>query len=169
MNYAQRKLEWCLKKAEKELTEKGTHRGLITTKPDKEKAREHIKKAEYYLKATDHLKTGGYSDISASTIFYSIYHCFLAIATKFGYESRNQECTFALIHTLIAERKIAIEKETINKIASLEIDETTTKTTTSIREQYQYGTNLSISEDLYTELFDLAKEILSKTKTIIES
>lgn len=42
------------------------------------------------------------------------------------------------------------------------------KTTIGVREQYQYGTELSIRDNLYIELFELAKEVSSKTKIIIE-
>ena len=38
------------------------------------------------------------------------------------------------------------------------------KTSTKLREQYQYGTDLSIGENLYNKLFELAKEVISKTK-----
>ena len=91
MTHAGEKLKWCLRKAEKELSESGSHRGLIKKNPDLEKAKDHIEKAEHYLKATIYLKEGEFSDISASTMFYSMYHCLLSIAIKFGYESRNQE------------------------------------------------------------------------------
>ena len=109
MSEASNKLDWCLKKAERELKKSGKHRGLIKTNPELEKAREYIKKAEHYLMATDYLKKGNFSDISVSTVFYSMYHCLLAIAAKFGYESGNQECTFALIESLIEDRKIKFE------------------------------------------------------------
>ncbi|MBI2629220.1 hypothetical protein HYW74_04000 [Candidatus Pacearchaeota archaeon] len=165
MSHIKNKVDWCLKKAEKELNKEGNHRGLIEIQPDLEKAKEHIKKAEHYLKATNYLKKD-FSDISASTIFYSMYHCLLAIAVKFGYESRNQECTFALIHSLIEDKKIDLDKEIINKIASLEVKQEE-RTSIKIREQYQYGTSLSIEDDIYKELFELAKEVISKTKEII--
>ncbi|MBI2045535.1 hypothetical protein HYT23_05755, partial [Candidatus Pacearchaeota archaeon] len=103
MSHAKNKVDWCLKKAERELEKSEKHKGLVKTKPNLEKAREYIKKAEHYLRATDYLKRGNFSDISASTVFYSMYHCLLAIAVKFGYESGNQECTFALIHNLIED------------------------------------------------------------------
>ena len=165
MSHVKSKVDWCLKKAEKELNEEGNHRGLIEIQPDLEKAKEHIKKAEHYLKATDYLKKD-FSDISASTIFYSMYHCLLAIAVKFGYESRNQECTFVLIHSLIEDKKIDLDEEIINKIASLEVKQGE-RTSIEIREQYQYGTSLSIEDNIYKEFFELAKEIISKTKEII--
>lgn len=42
------------------------------------------------------------------------------------------------------------------------------ETSVEIREQYQYGTQLTLKDDLYEELFDLAQNVISKTKTIIE-
>lgn len=152
MNHAKNKVDWCLKKAERELEKKEEHRGLVRTEPSLEKARKHIIKAEHYLKATDYLKKGNFSDISASTVFYSMYHCLLAIAVKFGYESRNQECTFALICNLIEEGKIDFEKELLDKMISLDVKESEEKTSVEVREQYQYGTSLSIKDNLYKEL-----------------
>jgi len=167
MSHAKNKLKWCLKKAERELEDSGKHRGLVKVKSDIEKARKHISKAEHYLKATDYLKKGNFSDISTSTVFYAMYHCLLAISIKFGYESGNQECTFALVYSLIEDGEIDLEKELLDKIASLDIDKSE-KTTIEIREQYQYGVSLSIKDDLYDELFELAKKFISKTKDIIE-
>lgn len=168
MSHAKNKVEWCLKKAERELKEGKKHRGLVRIKPNPEKAKDYINKAEHYLKATEYLKEGNFSDISASTVFYSMYHCLLAIAAKFGYESRNQECAFALIYSLIEDNKIDFEEELLNKISSLNVKETDEKTSTKVREEYQYGTKLSIKDDLYKELFELAKEVISKAKMVIE-
>ena len=97
MTHAANKMEWCLKKAEKEMKESAVHRGLRKISPSPNKAKEHMVKADHYLKATEYLKKGGFSDISASTVFYAMYHSLLAISASRGYESRNQECTFALI------------------------------------------------------------------------
>ena len=167
MTHSKNKIEWCLKKAEKELKEKGKHRGLIKIKPDLNKANEFIAKAEHYLKATDYLKKGNFADISASTVFYSMYSCLLAIISKFGYESGNQECTFALIFHLIEEGKIDFDKNLLEKIASLENNKDK-EGIKDIRERYQYGTSLSLKDNLYKELFELAQKVISKTKEIIE-
>ena len=167
MSHAKNKVKWCLRKAERELKESKVHKGLIKVNPNIEKSREHIKKAEHYLSATLYLKKGNFSDISASTIFYAAYHCLLAIAAKFGYESRNQECTFALINSLIEDKKINFDKELLHKISSLDVKDKE-QTTIEIREQYQYGTNLTLKDDLYNELLELAKKIIARTKEIIE-
>ena len=167
MSLAKSKVDWCLNKVEKELKETGKHRGLVRVKPDLGKAKDFVNKAEHYLRATEYLKRGDFSDISASTVFYSMYHCLLAIAEKFGYESRNQDCTFHLIHSLIEESKIGLEEELLSKIASLEVKTDDEKTSTEIREHYQYGTELSMKDNTYKELLQLAKEIIIKTKEIL--
>ena len=164
MSHAKNKIKWCLKKAEKELAEKSKHRGLILIEPGKETAREYIKKAEHYLEATLFLKKS-FSDISASTVFYSVYHALLAILAKFGYESRNQECTFAVIYGLIEDNKINIDKSIIDKVALLNKSD---ESIIDIREHYQYGVELSMKESLYNETLEIAKNFLGKTKQIIE-
>lgn len=169
MSHAENKVEWCLKKAAGELKETGKHRGLVSVKPNLAKAKDFVLKAEHYLKATEYLKKGNFSDISASTVFYSMYSCLQAVAEKLGYEGRNQDCTFALIRMLIEERKIEFDVNVLDKISSLEVKSDDEKTTTKIRERYQYGTELSIKEDIYAELLDLAKEVITKTKEILNT
>ena len=99
MSHAKNKVEWCIRKAQNEIEEHNNHRGLVKIVPNIDKAKDHITKAEHNFKTTLYLKKGGYSDWCSSTLFYIIYHCFLSILSKQGYESRNQECTFALIET----------------------------------------------------------------------
>jgi len=79
MSHAKNKVEWCLKKAERELGEGRAHRGLVNIAPDLHRAREHVQKAEHNLKAMLYFKDGGFSDWCSSAAFYSIYHCLLAI------------------------------------------------------------------------------------------
>jgi uncharacterized protein (UPF0332 family) len=168
VTHSKNKVDWCLRKAEKELKESKDHRGLVKSNPNKEKAKEHINKADHYLNATIYLKKGNYSDISVSTIFYAMYHCLLAIAAKFGYESRNQECTFALINHLIEEKKIYFDKNLLEKISSFDEEKSKDQTTIKVREKFQYGTSLTLQDNLYDEQLELAKEIIAKTKVIVE-
>ncbi|MBI2139538.1 HEPN domain-containing protein [Candidatus Woesearchaeota archaeon] len=169
MSHTKNKIEWCLKKAERELKESGKQRGLVKGEPDLNKAKGHIAKAEHYFNATEYLKEGGFTEISASTIFYSMYHCLLAIAAKFGYESGNQECTFALISGLIEDQKIEFEKALLDRISSLDVKYVAgIKSIVEIREQYQYGTALSLGDNLYDELLSLAKEVILTAKLILK-
>ncbi len=49
MSEASDKLDWCLKKAKRELAEKEIHRGLVKKEQDRALAARHIAKAEYHL------------------------------------------------------------------------------------------------------------------------
>ena len=169
MPHAKNKVEWCMKKAEKELQKGDKHRGLIRTRPDQKLAGSHIKKAGHNLNAIRDFKRMGYSDWSASAAFYSIYHCLLAILAKFGYESRNQECTFALIYNLIETGQIPLERGTIEQVHALEPEEKhESPTIIEIREVGQYGIALSLENETFSKLLKKAKEILDQTKEILE-
>ena len=167
MSKAENMVKWCLNKAKAEMEKGELHRGLVKIKPDDKMALEYIGKAEHNLEAFLYNKEGGFYDWTISIGFYVIYHCCLAVITKFGFESRNQECTFALINNLIEDEKIGIKREWMNKIALFDTgpDETTG---VRLREKFQYGTQLSLDDNLYQELVDLAKKILSSTKVVLE-
>ena len=51
---------------------------------------------------------------------------------------------------------------------TLNANENEEETSLEIREKYQHGTSLTLEEDLYNELFNLAKVVISKTKEIVE-
>ena len=105
MSHASNKVEWCIRKAERETAETGKHRGLILKEPDLKLAQKHLQKAEDNLQVAYKMREGGHSSWSGSAFFYCLYHCCLAIAAKFGYESGNQECTIALIEMLREQGK----------------------------------------------------------------
>lgn len=171
MSHAKNKLRWCLDKAKKELQERRKHRGLLQVTPDVGRAREHLAKAEHNLKATLYLQRGGFTDWCSSSLFYTIYHCFLSILAKFGYESRNQECTFAVIANLIEDGKITLDKGDLEMVSSMSVEETqeSPDAAVSIREEYQYSTKVSLENNEYQKLLQLTKRILDKTKDIIFS
>src|SRR3989344_4836367 len=167
MTHLLNKIEWCLKKAERELKEGKKHRGLIKTKPSIGKARNHIEKAAHNLKAVSYFSEGGFSDWSMSAVFYCIYHCFLAIGSKFGYESRNQECTIALMRYLKEQNKIEMDNEFIDALEST--DEQARHETNIIekREFYTYGTTISVRNKEIEEAIELCKKCLHETQDIV--
>src|SRR3989338_10737732 len=111
MSQASKQVKWCLSKAKKEIKDcrklgkREKHRGLLKIDPSIKEAKKHLVKAEHNLDGITKFREIGFSDWSISAGFYCIYHCFLAIATKFGYESSNQTCTIALIRFLKEEGK----------------------------------------------------------------
>ncbi len=169
MSHAKNKICWCINKAKKELEEGKKHRGLVEVLPSAERAKEHLAKAERNLKVTLYLKKGGFTDWCPSSLFYTIYHCFLAILAKFGYESRNQECTFAVIASLIEDQKILLDPNDLEKVSSLNQTETQESPNTAInlREEYQYNTKITLENRDFEELLGLTLRILDKTKEII--
>lgn len=156
-----------MNKAKKELEETGLHRGLIKGEPDTKIAEKHIQKAEHNLEAALYFDKGGFSDWSTSAFFYCLYHCFLAILRKFGYESRNQECTIAVIEMLNEEGKINVENESIDtlKIAK---DKEADHSLIKLREDFQYGVEIKFNERKeFNKLVDLCKQMINKTREII--
>jgi len=46
MSHPKNKVQWCLRKAQEELSKTGKHRGLIKITPNKKEASKHIEKAD---------------------------------------------------------------------------------------------------------------------------
>ena len=169
MSQASNKVKWCINKAKRELEESSLHRGLVEGEEDKEAANKHITKAEHNLKAALYFEKGGFSDWSVSAFFYCIYHCFLAIARRYGYESRNQECTIALVEMLKEEGKIDIDEKFIDALKISEPEEKHESTIIELRENFQYTTDLDFKEkEEFNNLVELCKEAINKTRDIIK-
>ena len=169
MSQASNKVDWCLRKVEKEEKEGRKHRGLIKSESDLEEAKKHLAKAEHNLSAIGYFDKGGFSDWSMSAIFYCIYHCFLAIASKFGYESRNQECTIALIKYLKEQEKINIENRFIDALEIYGERERHESSVIEKREFYTYGTTVSADKEELKKSINLCKDCLDQTKGIVFS
>ena len=170
MTQASRRVKWCLRKAEKESEEGTKHRGLVKKEIDLDEAKKHIIKAEHNLSAIDYFSLGEFSDWSMSAGFYCIYHCFLAIIEKFGYESRNQECTIALVKFLKEQGKIEFDNKFIEALESYDEKERHESNVIEKRENYTYGTTISVdNKEEIKNSIKLCKECLDLTKRIIFS
>jgi len=165
-------IEWCLKKANKEIEEckklgkRLKHRGLLKVNPNIDEARKHIGKAEHNFNAISRFREIGFSDWSIAAGFYCIYHCFLAIAVKFGYESRNQTCTITLMEHLKEEGKIDIDENFIDMLKHEE--ETHESRVIEMRENYTYGIKVSVEDETkINDLIKTCKEMIDVTKSIV--
>jgi uncharacterized protein (UPF0332 family) len=157
------KLEKCFKEGEK----KERHKGLKKIDVNKEKINNHLIKAEHNFKAMIYFKKGGFSDWSASASFYTLYHCVLALCAKYGYESRNQECSFALIESLIDQKIIKnITKEDLKEIfdKSVEEDLEHSDKILDIREKMQYSTKTDMEDEQFKALLERTKVLFDKLK-----
>ncbi len=125
-------------------------------------------KAEHNLKAALYFEKGGFSDWSASAFFYCVYHCFLAVLRKFGYESRNQECTIAMIEMLKEEGKIDINEKFIDTLKITNVEEMQESNVIKLRENFQYGVDLEFKEKKeFNKLVNLCKEMIYKTRALV--
>lgn len=160
----EKRLEWCLKKgAEK----KRKHRGLRITEPDIKRSKRHLEKAEHNTKLLEKIKEmKDFNDWIFPVAFYSMYHACLAVLTFFGYESRNQECTFIVLEKLINEGKINLSMDDINVIKriGIDVDKGDMKT---LREDFQYGTEVKAEEELVNNAVKSTKDFVSRAKSLL--
>ena len=167
MSQIDNKVKWCLNKAKKELGEGTKHRGLVKINPDIEGAKSHILKAEHNFKAVISFDKTGFSDWAVSAAFYTMYHCFLAIVLKFGYESRNQDCTIALVENLREQKLIEIDPSIIEALKESENEEMHERSAIELRENFQYGILTKIDDNELSKLKDLCKIAIEEAKRII--
>ncbi len=145
MSQASKQVDWCINKAKKEIEEctklgkRGKHRGLLKGNPNLEEAKKHLAKAEHNLRGITRFREIGYSDWSMSAGFYCIYHCFLAIGAKFGYESANQTCTVSLMRFLKENSKIQLDEKFMELLEYREMEE---NSVINLRENYTYGVQI---------------------------
>lgn len=176
MSQSSKHIEWCLNKANKELEEctklgkRPKHRGLLKNNPDIADAHKHLEKAEHNFLGITKFKEIGFSDWSMSASFYCVYHCFLAIATKFGYESANQTCTISLIRYLKEENKINLDEKFMGLLEYAHLENSGEKSIIDLREDYTYGIQISVKDEAkLNDLKKICKELIDITKEIIYS
>ena len=160
------KLNSCFKEGEKG----ERHKGLRQIAISPEIISGHIKKAIHNFNAMDIFKRDGYSDWSASASFYALYHLLLALIAKKGFESRNQNCTFALIEDMINKKEISLTKEELNEIFDKDVTEDLQHSNKilDIRENMQYSTKTSIENDAFNKLKERTVVLIEKFRREIE-
>jgi len=161
------KLDKCFKEGEKEGER---HKGLRKIGINKELIDKHLEKAAHNLNAVSEFKNIGYSDWSASAAFYALYHCLLALLIKFGYQSRNQNCTFAFVEDLINRKKIPLNLEELKEIFDRDITEdlSHSEKILDIRETMQYSFKTSLNDKEFNKLLERTKLLFDKLRREIE-
>ena len=158
MPHVDEHLKWCLKDPKR----------LIKTKQDIDLAQKHIKKSEYnygVVQTLERLKT---YDWALNVGFYAIYHCFLAILAKHGYESRNQACTITVLLMLINEKKLDLDKDLVTQFDTLDIEKNTTHPTVrESREISTYGVETSIDLQQLKRVKELIIKVQRETIRIL--
>lgn len=161
------KLRKCLKEGK---TGGERHKGLKKIGVNKELIDKHIEKAAHNFDAIIDFKNMGYSDWSASAAFYALYHCLLALILKFGYQSRNQNCTFIFIEDLINKGKISLKIEDLKEIFDKDVTEDLahSEKILDIRETMQYSFKTSLNDEEFNKLLNRTKLLFDKLRKEIE-
>ena len=150
------KLEWCLSKEDR----------LRIIPINNLKSKEHIEKAKHNLLAADYNSKGGFNDWAISQAYYAMYHGLLAILYKFGYESKNHECTISAVEHIIKTKTTGLDIKDIAFIRTTE--QMKTQDAKSLREEFQYGTKTDVNKDILNNLITRAKEIVEKIELDLE-
>lgn len=165
MSKAESKVDWCLNQAKKQLASGAKHRGLVRVKPDEALARGYVGKAEHNLEFFLLARKHSFYDWAINIGFYVTYHCCLAIITKFGYESRNQDCTLAAVESLVEEGKISQDFKRYVEAISPDLGE---EKVIPMREKYQYTPIIEIDKQKVEELLAICQDMIKDTKGIVQ-
>lgn len=153
-------LKWCLKDP----------RRLIKTRPDLDLAQKHVKKSEHDYSTVQTLEKLKIYDWALNVGFYAIYHCFLALLAKYGYESRNQACTITVILTLINEKKLELDRDLVAQFDTLDIEKNIANPTVrESRELSTYGVETSIDSQQLKKIKELILKVQRETIRILQA
>ena len=159
MPQIEKHLKWCLKDP----------RRLVKVKPDIKLAQKHLKKSEYNYQVMQSLEKQKIYDWALNIGFYAIYHCFLAILSKYGYESRNQACTITILLNLINEGTLKLNKDLITQFDTLDVEkDITNPTVRESREISTYGVETSIDLNQLKKIKELILTVQRETIKILE-
>jgi len=84
---------------------------------------------------------------------------------RFGYESKNHECTISAVEHLIETKKVNVSMEDIIFIRTAE--QMKPQDAKSLREEFQYGTETDVNKEILDGLIKRAKEIVEKIEMSI--
>jgi len=158
MSQLEKHLKWCL----------SDNKRLIKVKSSLELAQKHLKKSEYNYEVVQALEKIGRCDWALNVGFYSIYHCFLAILLKFGYESRNQSCTMSVILNLIKNKKIDLDEDIVLQFDTLDVEKSALSPTIRMeRELATYGVETSINLKELQKVKDIIVKVQRETIKIL--
>src|SRR3989344_1907362 len=147
-------LKWCLKDPKR----------LVEIKSDFDLAQKHLTKSEYNYGVMQTLEKLKIYDWAFNVGFYALYHCFLAILAKYGYQSRNQACTVTVLLTLIDEKKLELDKDLVSQFDTLDVEKNISDLTVrENREISTYGVETSIDLQQLKKIKDLILKVQRET------
>ncbi len=129
----------------------------------------HIEKAKHNLGFAEKiLNFEDYNDWIIISLYYTLYHSFLALVQKKGYSSKNHNATL----TFILKHYIEFEKAELELFVNLKISEEDAIFYSRLKEyrtKASYSTNINFKNEDVNELNKKVKKLLIKINHIIEN
>lgn len=152
---------------EKEIKFFLTKKQIKKINENKELVKSHIQKAKHNLEFYKLNKTQTkFNDWLIVTLYYSLYHCALALITNKEYSSKNHYATI-----LILIKEYNITKEEAELIDELSITKEDAELYTNLKEDRHnasYATNLKFNNKKIESYEDKVLEFINKTEEILE-
>ena len=133
---------------------------------NKELVQAHIKKArhnlEFYKLNKEHHK---FNDWLIVTLYYSLYHCALALITNRNYSSKNHYATILLLI-----KEYSITKNEARLLNELSINKDDAELYTSLkgdRHDASYATNIKFSQEIINNYENQVLDFMNKTEELI--
>ncbi|MDA3780566.1 MAG: HEPN domain-containing protein [Bacteroidales bacterium] len=127
----------------------------------------HIEKAIHNLNFAEKImEFNDYNDWRVVTLYYTLYHSFLALVENKGYSSKNHIATvvFVLKHYIEFDQQ---ELELFNNLKISEEDAIFYSKLKSDRNKASYSTNTNFEDQDINELNKKVKKLINKIKHII--
>lgn len=152
---------------EKEINFFITKKHIKKIQTNNELVSSHLKKArhnlEFYKLNKQHKK---FNDWLIVTLYYTLYHCALALITNKNYSSKNHYATILLLI-----KEYAITKDEAKLLNELSINKDDAELYTSLKEDRHdasYATNIKFDRDMITKYEDKVLDFINKTEELIK-
>lgn len=152
---------------EKELSFFITRKQINVIDKNKELVNSHLKKArhnlEFFKLNKEHYK---FNDWLIVTLYYSLYHCALALITNRNYSSKNHYATIILLI-----KEYSITKDEAKLLNELSINKEDAELYTNLKEDRHdasYATNIKFSQEAIEDYENKLLDFINKAEELIQ-
>jgi len=143
-----------------------TKKQIKNIKENKELVNSHLKKARHNLEFFKlNRKYDKFNDWLIVTLYYSLYHCALALITNKNYSSKNHYATI-----LILIKEYSITKEEAKLLDELSLNKEDAELYTNLKEDRHnasYSTKIKFNQEIIKDYEDKVLDFINKTEGII--
>ncbi len=135
---------------------------------NKELVNSHLKKARHNLEFYKlNKEQSKFNDWLIVTLYYSLYHCALALITNKNYSSKNHYATI-----LILIKEYSVTKDEVRLLNELSINKEDAELYTNLKEDRHdasYATDTKFSQNKIRDYEDQILDFINKTEEIVQN